>query len=247
MGQPRVHAEAALPAHARQVGAVENLEDQAEAVLQLALPLLEDGRRRGDDNCLRLAAQQQLAGDETGLDGLAEPDVVGDEQVNARQPQRLAERLHLVGVNPDAGPERRLEQVGVGGGDAVPAQRVQERREAAGVVEAALGEVRPAFLREDPAVELVVPEDLQRPALRVVVGAGQRHQRRAARQVRRHDLLHEPAPGAHLDQRADLGRPIRQCSRRVRSGHSPAGGGRSSPAAAERIISAGGTSPDCLQ
>ena len=50
---PRVHAEAALAPHPRQVGAVEDLEDEAEALLELALPLLEDRRRRRDDDRLR--------------------------------------------------------------------------------------------------------------------------------------------------------------------------------------------------
>ena len=177
MRHPRVDAEAALATHARQVGAVENLEDQPEAVLQLALPLLEHRRRGRDDDGLRLAAQQQLAGDQPRLDGLPEPGVVGDEQVDPRQPQRLAQRLHLVGVDADAGAERRLEQVRVGGRHAVPAQRVQERREPARVVEAPLGEVLPALFLEDAAVDLVVPVDAQRLPLRVVVGAGQRHQR----------------------------------------------------------------------
>ena len=210
VGHPRVHAEAALAPHPRQVGAVENLEDQPETVLQLALPLLEHRRRRRHDDGLRLPAQQQLAGDQPRLDGLAEPGVVGDEQVDPRQPQRLAQRLHLVGVDPDAGAERRLEEVGVGGRHAVPPQRVQERREPARVVEAPLGEVLPALLFEDAAVDLVVPIDAQRLSLRVVVRADQRHQWRLAGRLRRRDLLDQPPAGAHLDQLADLGGPFRQ-------------------------------------
>ena len=104
---------------------VEDLEDQAEAVFQLVLPLKEHRRRAGDDDVLDFLAEQQLAGDQAGLDRLAEADVVGDEEVDPRQAQGLAERLELVGVDPDAGPERRLEQLRVGRGDAVPAERVQ--------------------------------------------------------------------------------------------------------------------------
>ena len=210
VGHPRVDPEAALAPHARQVGAVENLEHQPETVLELALPLLEHRRRGRHDDGLRLAAQQQLAGDQPRLDGLPEPGVVGDEQVDPRQPQRLAQRLHLVGVDADAGTEWRLEEVRVGRRHAVPAQRVQERREPARVVEALLGEVFPALLLEDAAVDLVVPVDPQRLPLRVVVGAGQRHQRRLARRLRRRDLLDQPPAGAHLDQLAYLGRPFRQ-------------------------------------
>ena len=171
MRPPRVHAEAALAPHRGDVGAVEDLEHEAEPLVELGLPLLEHRRRRRDDDRLRLLAQQQLAGDEPGLDRLAEARVVGDEEVDARQAQRLAQRLHLVGVDLDAGAERRLEEVRIGRGDAVPAERVQERRELARVVEALGGEVVPALLLEDAPVELVLPEDLELLALGVVVGA----------------------------------------------------------------------------
>ncbi len=173
---PRVHAEAALAPHPRQVGAVEDLEHEAEALLELGLPLLEHRRRRRDDDGLRLLAQEQLARDQARLDRLAEAGVVGDEEIDARQPERLAQRLHLVGVDLDAGAERRLEEVRVGGRDAVPAQRVEEGGELARRVEALGGEVLPALFLEDPAVELVVPEDVERLALGVVVGAGEPNQ-----------------------------------------------------------------------
>ncbi len=62
---------------------------------------------------------------------------------------------------------------GVGGGDAAPAQRVEEGRELAGCIEPLGGQVLPALLLEDPAVELVVPEYLEGLALGVVIRAGQ--------------------------------------------------------------------------
>ena len=95
---PRVHAETALPTHPRNVGAVENLEQQAKAVFKFRLPLFQHGRRRRHHDALHLAAQQQFAGDEGGFDGLAKAGVVGDEEVHAGQQERLAQRLHLVGV-----------------------------------------------------------------------------------------------------------------------------------------------------
>ena len=42
--------------------------------------------------------------------------------MEARQRRRLAQRLHLVRAEADAGAERRLEQVRIGGGGAVRAQ-----------------------------------------------------------------------------------------------------------------------------
>src|SRR5215510_11555273 len=70
---PRIHPKPALPAHASQVVPVENLEDQTEAVLELSLPLFEDGRRCRNNDCLCLPPEQKLARDEPGFDRLAEP------------------------------------------------------------------------------------------------------------------------------------------------------------------------------
>ena len=71
VGAPGVDAEAALPAHSRYVAPVEYHEDEPETILELALPLFDHRRRHGGDNDLRLAAQEQLAGDQARLDGLA--------------------------------------------------------------------------------------------------------------------------------------------------------------------------------
>ena len=136
---------------------------------------------------------------------LPSPVFVGDEEVDARQPQRLAQRFHLVSVDADSGPERRLEKARVGRGDAVPAQRVKEGRELPRRVEALGGEVRPAFILEDQPVELVVPEDGQGLSLGIVVSAGEPDDRRLASLLGLDDLLDQPPPGAHLNQLADSG------------------------------------------
>ena len=138
----------------------------------------------------------------TGLDGLAEAGVVGDEEVDAGHAERLAKRLHLVGVDLDAGPERGLEEVRVGGGDAVPAKGVQEGAEMAGRVEAPGAEGAPRFLHEDAAVDLEVPVDLQGLPLGIIVGAREADARRRA-QVGFLHRLHQPATRAYLDQLAD--------------------------------------------
>ncbi len=105
---PRIHAEAALAPHPRQIGPVEQLEHEAKTLLELGLPLLKDrGWRRNHDG-LGFFAKEKLAGDETSLDRLAETRVVGNEEVDARQAERLAERFHLVGIDLDSGAEGRL-------------------------------------------------------------------------------------------------------------------------------------------
>ena len=205
---PRVDAEAPVAADLSQVGTVQDHEQETEALLHLPLPLFQHGRGGGDDHGAYFLAQQQFAGDEAGLDGLAEAGVVGDEQVHPREAKRLAQRLHLVGVDLDAGTERRLEQVRIGGRDAIPAQRVQECAEVAGRVEAPGAEVSPRLLFQDAAVDLEVPVHLQGLALGIVVSAGQTHARRLARG--RFDRFYQPAPRTYLDQFADVRRTFRQ-------------------------------------
>ena len=202
---PGIDAEAALAPHARKIRAVENLEEEAEAILQLTLPLLEHRRGRGDDNRLRLLAQEQLTRNEARLDGLAETRVVGDEEVDARQAQRLAQRLHLVGVDLDPGAKRRLEEVRVGGGDAVPAQRVEEGREVPGRIESPRGEILPALLFQDPAVDLIVPVDIERLALGIVIGTGKAHETGVPRGIGLDPLLNEPSARPDFHQFAGLG------------------------------------------
>ena len=76
--------------------------------LQLILPLAHHAGRSGNQDVVDAAAEQQLAHHQAGLDGFARAHVVGDQQVHASQPQRLAEREKLVGIEPDPGPEWRL-------------------------------------------------------------------------------------------------------------------------------------------
>jgi hypothetical protein len=79
--------------------------------------------------------QRQLLHHEAGFDGLAEADVVGDEQVSARHGQCPDYGVELVIGDAHARPERRLEHGLIGGGDRAPAHRVEEGVELARLVE----------------------------------------------------------------------------------------------------------------
>ena len=215
VGAPGVHAEAALAPHPRDVGAIENLEQEAEAVFEFRLPLFQHRGRRRYHDAPHFPPQQQFAGDEAGFDGFAEAGIVGDEEVHAGQQQRLAQRLHLVGVQLDAGAERRLEQIGLRGRGAVPAQRVEEGGKVARRIETAAGEIRPAFLLQDGPIQFVVPEYGERLALGIVVRAREGHLRRATVAIRQH-FLHQPLARTHAHEVADAGRAFRQ---RVRFGN----------------------------
>ena len=156
---PWVDCETAFPTHARHIGSIEYREGETKACLHLVVPLLEHGGRAGDDNPIDPSAQQQLSGDESGLHGLAEAHIVGDEEINARQSQRLAQRVELICVDPNACAKRCLKEARIGRRHAVPRQGAQVRGEQGGIVEAFLGDRRPAVVVEHASVEFVLPQD----------------------------------------------------------------------------------------
>jgi len=101
-----------------------DLEAQTEAALHLALPLKAHRGGAHDEDEARLLAEDQLLKHEARLDRLAEPHIVGDEEVRARQLQRLHERRELVGHQLDARPEGGLEAGRVRRAHRAPLERV---------------------------------------------------------------------------------------------------------------------------
>src|SRR5262249_18387716 len=158
----------------------ENLKHESESLLELCLPLLEHGWRRRHDDRLRLFSKEQLARYETCFDRLSKAGVVRDEEVDARQAQGLAQRLHLVRVNFDPSAKGRLEEIRIGCGHAVPAQGVEKGREPSRRVEALRRQVCPSFVLQDPTVDLVFPVHLQRLPLSVIIRTGEPNEWRLA-------------------------------------------------------------------
>jgi hypothetical protein len=105
--------------------------------------------------------------------------------------QRFAERLQLVGIETNAGAERRLEQSRVRGGDAVPAKCVEVRREQLGLVEAALGDRFPGLAGDNLAIDLPLLKHLKRLPLGIVVDAREANERAFTGTLRRYGVLYE--------------------------------------------------------
>jgi hypothetical protein len=160
VGLPGVDGVAALLADLGNVVAVVDDKGQTEALLHLGLPLADDGGRDADDDAADLLAHQQLTHDEARFDGLAQAHVVGNKQVYARHAQGHAQGLQLVGLDLDTGAVGRLKQLGIGGGDAAPAQGMQEGREQARLVKAPAGDAVPVGLTQQTGVDLALPQDL---------------------------------------------------------------------------------------
>ncbi len=180
-----------------------------------------DGGGADDEHPVHALAEHQLLHDEAGFDGLAQAHVVGDEEVDAGQLERLLERSELVIEQVNAGAERGLEEPGVGGGDGAPLEGVEVGGEVAGLVEP--GGSAEAALRgaDDACAELALPEHGERAALSVVIQAGEAHEGVfLANAGRGDDCVHEVLAVAHLGDVAGTGKGVgmhgAQCTRTSR-------------------------------
>lgn len=199
--RPRVRAPAPPPPQILQMPAVDDLKGEPELGLKLVAPLR--GHRRGREHQREIdpAAQQQLAQHQSRLHRLAQPHVVGDQQVHAREAQGLAQRQQLIGVEADAGAERRLEQIPLRRGGGAPLHRAQIGGKGARIVAAVQPQRRPRLLVAQPRVDLGAPQHARRLAAGIIVDAGE-----AMAVERRFRLaLDQPEPPAQRDELADGG------------------------------------------
>jgi hypothetical protein len=202
MRPPGVDPITALAPRRRDVVAIEDDEAEPEPGFHLFLPLQQHARRRGDHDGIDPTTEQQLARDETCLYGLAEADIVGDEEVDPRKLQGLAQRLKLISVNLDASSKRRLEQRRIGRGDRRPTQRVQVGRECSRLIEPVAANSGPEIVPEDFRIQLGIPEQFETFALSIILNARQAHQRRIPRSRRRDGFLDQPMPVTCANERA---------------------------------------------
>ena len=153
--------------HAR---GVHDDELQAELLAHLVAPLQGQAGRAHDDDRAGPVAQEELLDDQARLDGLAQADVVGQQQVGARGRERPAQGLELVGLQGGARAEGRLEGPGVGGGDGAPAHGVDEGAQGVRVVEGLGGDgVGQAPVRDHGVADLELPHHAQLLAHAVLV------------------------------------------------------------------------------
>ena len=145
-GVPGIDAEAAAPAELGQPLTIDNREAQAELGLQLVLPLQRHRRRCRDDDEVDAPAQEQLAQHEPGLDGLAQADIVGDQEIDPRQPQPLGERCKLIVLESDAGPKGSLKKGSIGRAGGAPLEGAEKGGEDLGIVSATCAQCVPCVL-----------------------------------------------------------------------------------------------------
>jgi hypothetical protein len=140
--------------------AVDDAQLEAELVAHLIAPLDLQAGRADHEHSARAMAQEQLLHRQAGLDGLAQADVVGDEQADARHLQGAHHGVELVVLDGDAAAEWRVEVADVGRGHGAPAHGVEEGVEAVRGIEAGrgIGQGR-AVVHEGAGLEL--PDDLE--------------------------------------------------------------------------------------
>jgi hypothetical protein len=110
-----VDMDAALPPEITHQSRVEDPEVKPELVAHLLAPLHLQARRADDQDAPCAMPQDQFLCDEAGFDGLAQPDVISDQQVDARHLQRTHERVQLIVLDVDSAAEWRLETPGISG------------------------------------------------------------------------------------------------------------------------------------
>ena len=120
-GRPQRHL-LLQPVHRR---GQQQLRVDAELVAQLALPLRRQLRRAQHRQPVRVPGGEQLGGDQPGLDRLADPDAVGDQQPGGVLGQRHHQRHQLVVAGGDADGGERAERA-AGGAKRQP-QRVAQQ------------------------------------------------------------------------------------------------------------------------
>jgi len=165
---PRIRGETSCPPYFGDALAIDDSEGETEFRFEFIFPLRCHRRRRGHDNQVNPAAQEQFANNEPGLDGFSQPDVIGNQEVDAREAERLAQRKQLIGVEPDACAKWRLQQIAVACGRRIPANDANMGGEHLRNVRCSLTETLPRIVIEALRTDLGIPQYIEVLALSVI-------------------------------------------------------------------------------
>ena len=205
MRRPRVGVNAALAPQLLDVVGVDHAEVEAELLEHLDAPLLLERRGADDQDGARAMPQQQLLNDQTGFDGFAEADVIGDEQIDASHVDGAHQGIELEVLDADAATERSLEKSPIGIGSSTPSHGIEERVERVRVV--LPRDRRQASPLDDLSARLDLPDDLKFFAETVLVDRRQRQAVLRCTGIESGciDVGHHPLTAAHFDELSWLG------------------------------------------
>ena len=197
-GRPGIHREAPQTPHLPYPLPVDDLEREPEFRFEFVLPLDRHRRRGRDDDEIDPTPQQQLARDKPRLDRLAEPNIVRDQEVDAGEAQRLAERQKLIGVEPNARPKRRLQEIAVSGCRRSPSYGAKVRGQNFRAVRKPRSDISPSVFVEHGRADLGVPKHFEALSLGIVGDAGEAEGLQVVRFAAH--FLDEPRSPAKLDE-----------------------------------------------
>ena len=103
-----------MPFQPRHGAGGDQLGVDVELALQFLLPLLAQVRRTEHGHALDLAPVQQLAGNQAGLNGLADTHVVGDQQADDFMLERHQQGHQLIGARLHIDATQGAERAGAG-------------------------------------------------------------------------------------------------------------------------------------
>jgi hypothetical protein len=160
---------------AHRVGAHDS-ELQPEPVEHLLLPLHTEPSRAHHQHRARPMPQQQLLHHQAGLDCLAQPDIVRDQQVRPWHCQGAHDRVELVVLDRDARPEWRLQRRRVSSRHRTPPHSVEECIESTGRVEPAGLWSGQFLMRDHLRARLELPDHCQLIAEAIVLDRRHAHE-----------------------------------------------------------------------
>jgi hypothetical protein len=126
MGCPWVGVNATLAPQLLDIGVIDHAEFEAELLQHFDAPFLLERGGADDQYGAGTVPEQQLLDDQPRFDGLAQADVVGDEQVDSSHVDGANQRVELEVFDAHATAERRLQEPTIGIGGCAPTDGIQE-------------------------------------------------------------------------------------------------------------------------
>ena len=221
-GGPGIGVYPAFPTQVLYVVRVHDLELEPELLEHLHPPLLLEGGRTDDEHGTRAMTQQQFLDHQPGFDGLAQADVVGDEEIGTCHVDGADQGVQLEFLDTDTTTKRRLQKPSIRIGGRPPPDSVQERLQRQGiVVPRRTWHARPF---DDPRAGFDLPDDFERLTEAIFVDGREGDvvlgRRAEIGQGSRVDVDHDPLPSAYLDELARFGhRTVKACRLRIHTLH----------------------------
>ena len=137
---------------------VDDLEFEPEFFEHLDAPFFLKRCRTDDEHAASAMPQQQFLNDETGLDRLAQTDIVRDQEIGAGHVDGADQRVELEILDAHSAAKRCLQESSIGVRRGTPSDGIQKCLQSFGIVLA--GDGREPGLLDDVRARFDFPDDL---------------------------------------------------------------------------------------